>query len=246
MTPYTVGDLFAGIGGFSLGFERAGWRVAWQVEIDKFCRGVLARHWPDVARYADVQDFPPAENREAFRVDCITAGWPCQDISTAGSGGGLAGARSGLFFEVVRVVGELRPRVVVLENVPALRFRGLDRVAAELAALGYRVQRESVRAADFGAPHIRERIFIVAVSAPDGSRQPQGHIEKSGRRVGDVDEAVADTRGQGLPAPKQKNISKTGRWKKGEQLPDAVGGPLNPQWVEWLMGFPDGWTDCAH
>src|SRR5688572_178006 len=135
----TVGSLFAGIGGFDLGFERAGFQVKWQVEIDPFCRAVLAKHWPDVRRYEDVRECCGSLLRrtagdlrcaECGRrdwlpyVDCIIGGFPCQDVSFAGDGEGLAGARSGLWREYARIISELRPRYVVVENVAALIQRG--------------------------------------------------------------------------------------------------------------------------
>ena len=112
--PLTFGSLFAGIGGFDLGFERAGMVCKWQVEIDDYANRVLAKHWPDMRRWPDVRTWPQPDTE---RVDVICGGFPCQDISYAGQGAGLDGDRSGLFFEAVRVVRELRPRVVVLENV---------------------------------------------------------------------------------------------------------------------------------
>ena len=112
-----VGSLFAGIGGFDLGFERAGMRVAWQVELDPYCRAVLARHFPDAARFEDVCEVGA---RNLAPVDLICGGFPCQDLSPAGRGAGIDGARSGLWAEFARIVRELRPRYVVVENVPAL------------------------------------------------------------------------------------------------------------------------------
>jgi DNA (cytosine-5)-methyltransferase 1 len=112
-----VGSLFAGIGGFDLGFERAGMRVAWQVELDPYCRAVLAHHFPEARRYEDVREVGAAN---LAPVDLICGGFPCQDLSPAGRGAGLDGARSGLWAEFARIVRELRPRYVVVENVPAL------------------------------------------------------------------------------------------------------------------------------
>lgn len=112
----TIGSLFAGIGGLELGLERAGLGpVVWQVEIDPYCRSVLARHWPNAVRYPDVQRVGSAN---LSPVDIICGGFPCQDVSGAGKGAGLAvGTRSGLWYEYRRIVAELAPRVVVAENV---------------------------------------------------------------------------------------------------------------------------------
>src|SRR5687767_562507 len=110
----TFGSLFAGIGGFDLGFERAGMRCEWQVEIDPYCRRVLAKHWPDVRRWDDVRTFPPDGD---WGVDVICGGFPCQDISAAGKQAGIEGERSGLWGEYERIIRVLRPRIVVVENV---------------------------------------------------------------------------------------------------------------------------------
>jgi DNA (cytosine-5)-methyltransferase 1 len=167
-----VGSLFAGIGGFDLGFERAGMRVSWQVEQDPYCRAVLARHFPDAARFDDVrevgaQNLPP--------VDLICGGFPCQDLSSAGKGAGLNGARSGLWSEFARIVRELRPRYVVVENVPALLTgKGkrwdrapVGRVLGDLAEAGYDAEWACLSAREFGAPHLRKRVWIAAYPAWD-------------------------------------------------------------------------------
>ena len=128
----TCGDLFAGIGGMSLGLERAGFTVRWQVETDPYCENILARHWPHVHRRQDVR-FAGTATLE--RVDLIAGGFPCQDISAAGKGAGLErGHRSGLWREFARIVRELRPSWVLVENVPALRRRGADLVLGDLHA----------------------------------------------------------------------------------------------------------------
>ena len=156
----TFGSLFAGIGGFDLGFERAGMACKWQVEIDDFASKVLAKHWPDVHRERDILQCG-GHNLES--VDVICGGFPCQDISYAGRGAGLDGERSGLFFEAVRVVRELQPQCVVLENVAALLNRGLDRVLGTLAEIGYNAEWHCIPAAAVGAPHIRDRVFVIGI-----------------------------------------------------------------------------------
>lgn len=155
-----IGSLFSGIGGLELGLERAlGWSVAWQVEVDEWCRRVLARHWPDAERFADVRAVGASVLRP---VDLICGGFPCQDVSAAGKGAGLAGERSGLWFEYLRIVRELRPRLVVVENVASGERRWVDTVCDELDALGYRPRPIALSAADVGAPHLRRRVFVVA------------------------------------------------------------------------------------
>jgi DNA (cytosine-5)-methyltransferase 1 len=163
----TVGSLFAGIGGFDLGFERAGFDVRWQVELNAYCRAVLRKHWPAARKYADVRKVG-AGNLEP--VDVICGGFPCQDISFAGFGGGLDGSRSGLWREYRRIVCELRPAVVVVENVAALAQRGLGVVLGDLAALGFDAEWSSVSACEMGAPHMRQRLFIVAYANSEHGR----------------------------------------------------------------------------
>jgi len=117
-------SLFAGIGGLELGLERAGLGTTrWQVELEPFNRKVLAAHWPDAERFADVRDV----SAEDFPgCDVICGGFPCQDISSAGKGEGIDGQRSGLWREFARLIGEIRPRIVVVENVPDLAFEDSD------------------------------------------------------------------------------------------------------------------------
>jgi DNA (cytosine-5)-methyltransferase 1 len=166
----TVGSLFAGIGGFDLGFERAGFDITWQVEIDPWARAVLAKHWPHVHRHDDIRT-AGAHNLET--VDVLCGGFPCQDISLAGKGAGLGeGTRSGLWSEYARLIRELRPRYGVVENVSALLARGLGRVVGDLAACGYDAEWDCIPAAAVGAPHRRDRLWLVAY--PSGVQQRGG------------------------------------------------------------------------
>jgi DNA (cytosine-5)-methyltransferase 1 len=161
----TFGELFAGIGGFSLGLERAGMKCAWQVEIDPYARAVLNKHWPDVPRHDDVRTFPPTHTHthtQDFRVDLICGGFPCQDISNAGDKKGLLGHRSGLWKEFARIIGEIRPRYVVVENVSALLSRGMGAVLGDLSSLGYDAEWHCIPAAAVGSPQFRDRVWIVA------------------------------------------------------------------------------------
>lgn len=175
MTQITFGSLFAGIGGIDLGFERAGMVCKWQVEINPYAQRVLAKHWPEVRRHDDVRTWPQPDTE---RVDVIAGGFPCQDISYAGKGAGLAGERSGLFYEVTRIVREMGPRVVVLENVAALLTRGLGDVLGTLASLGYDAEWHCIPAAAVGAPHIRDRVFILANAI--GERSGPRRAERKG------------------------------------------------------------------
>lgn len=165
----TFGSLFAGIGGMDLGLERAGMQCKWQVEIDDYATKVLEKHWPNVERFRDVRECGKHNLRA---VDVIAGGFPCQDISFAGAGAGLDGERSGLYFEVLRLVRQLKPKYIFLENVSALLNRGLDRVLGTLAEVGYDAEWHCLQAADFGAPHLRDRIFIVGYA--NGERRCGG------------------------------------------------------------------------
>jgi DNA-cytosine methyltransferase len=167
----TFGSLFSGIGGIDLGLERAGMRCRWQVEVDPYYCKVLAKHWPDVPRYGDIRELT---GDELERVDLIAGGFPCQDVSLAGKRAGLDGERSGLWGEYRRLLGVLRPRWVCVENVPGLFTAGFDRVIGDLASLGYDAEWTTLRASDFGAPHRRERVFIVAHAQRVQSSQRNG------------------------------------------------------------------------
>lgn len=151
-------DLFSGIGGFSLGLERAGMRTIQFVELNPYCQAVLAKHWPSVPIYGDAQTFAASIGF----ADLICGGFPCQDISHAGAGAGIDGERSGLWSSFARLVGEIRPRYVIVENVAALLDRGMGRVIGDLARIGYDAEWSVVSACSVGAPHVRRRVFIVA------------------------------------------------------------------------------------
>lgn len=163
----TVGSLFAGIGGIELGLERTGgFKTIWQVESDEYARRVLEKHWPDVRRWDDVRTFPPDETWE--RPDLICGGFPCQDISKAGRQDGIDGERSGLWSEYARIIGVVRPRFVLVENVAALLSDGMGRVVGDLATLRYDAEWDCFPAVAFGANHERDRVFIVAYPQGDG------------------------------------------------------------------------------
>ena len=194
-------DLFAGIGGFSLGLERTGgFETVAFCEIDPYCQRVLAKHWPGVPIYDDIKEIvadagcmrqlqPQGSQQEIRRrtsdsylkgldgnpigpIDVITGGFPCQDISLAGKGAGIDGERSGLWSELARLIGDIRPRYAILENVAALLGRGLDRVAGDLAEIGYDCEWHCIPASAVGAPHRRDRVWIIAYPQyPDPKKQ---------------------------------------------------------------------------
>lgn len=168
-------SLFAGIGGFDLGLERTGgFETVAVAETDTYAARILAKHFP---RAPNIGDVTKAEYPDA---DIICAGFPCQDLSNAGKRAGLAGERSGLFWEVVRAVRMVRPRVVVLENVAALHNRGLGEVLGALAALNYDAVIHCIPASHVGAPHDRDRTWIVA-NAIGRERWAQSYNRALGR-----------------------------------------------------------------
>lgn len=174
----TVGSLFSGIGGLELGLERAGMQVTWQVELNEYASKILAKHWPNVHRERDIRE---CGGHNLAAVDLICGGFPCQDISNAGERAGITGERSGLWSEFARIIGELRPRYVVVENVAALLQRGMGRVLGELAALGYDAEWHCIQAADAGAPHLRDRVFILAyANSAEWRPQPKAWYEPNG------------------------------------------------------------------
>lgn len=220
----TFGSLFSGIGGFDLGLECAGWECKWQVEIDPWRQRILARHWPAVPRWADVREFCRNGSElvsgwrkadvEAIRrgqaepiqlsVDLICGGFPCQDLSVAGRRAGLAGERSGLFFEFARIAQTLRPTWLLIENVPGLltSAKGHDFavVVDTLAELGYGVAWRILDSQYFGVPQRRRRVYIVghlgAPCPPEILFEPEGGARDSpaGRKAG---EELAGTLGGG-------------------------------------------------
>ena len=177
-------DLFSGIGGFSLGLERAGMTTAAFCEINPHARLVLNQHWPEVPIYDDVETL--TANRlaaDGIAVDVICGGFPCQDISLAGLGAGLAGERSGLWFQFHRLIEEIRPQWVIIENVSALRSRGLEQVLGGLAALGYDAEWHCIPASAVGAPHRRDRVWVIAYPQRSGF-QPEEPCHGTLRRMG--------------------------------------------------------------
>ena len=213
----TVGSLFSGIGGFDLGLERAGMRSVWFCEADEFCTRVLARHFPGRPIYPDVCGLRGADLEP---VDVLCGGFPCQDLSYAGAGAGLGGARSGLWSEYARLVGELRPRYVVVENVAALLARGLGTVLADLAAVGYDAEWDCIPASAVGAPHRRDRIWLVAYpGSDDGGQGRQGRSASGGAREPLAERALQD------PDAASEGLEGTGLRGRPADLRADVGDP---------------------
>jgi len=197
VTP--IGSLFTGIGGLDLGLERAGLGpVLWQVECNERARAVLEQHWPEAIRYDDVRSVGAAT---LARVGLICGGFPCQDVSSAGARAGLQGSRSGLWFEFERIVGELRPEWVVVENVASGAALWVDTVLRELEQLGYACLPIPLAASDVGAPHRRSRVFVVAHADRQGQSAfaVHGEMERSSRAARDVADALQPRREEDRP-----------------------------------------------
>lgn len=263
-----VGSLFSGIDGLALGVQLVtGARLAWHAEVDPDACTVLARHW----RAPNLGDVSAVDWGRVEPVDIIVGGFPCQDISLAGKGAGIDGERSGLWRCYVDAIRALRPRFALVENVAALVARGLDRVLRDLAESGYDASWATLTSAAVGAPHKRERLFILAADA-DGSRR-EGPDERQAQLCDDAGYrgALADADRSGLRDAEQRHAGRGDgvRYEGRAELVDDGEGAgrypggvsagvrkvgartgarstaarrLNPDFVEWMMGFPPGWT----
>lgn len=231
----TFGSLFAGIGGFDLGLERAGMECRWQVEIDDYASRVLAKHWPHVQRWGDVRTFPPGKAEE-WRVDLICAGVPCQPVSHAGKQKGADDERW-MWGEALRVVADLQPRFFVAENPVGIlnhdggrTFRGLLRA---ITSVGYVCEWHVIAAADVGAPHRRQRVWLVAYA--DSVSRTEGQPRRAGR---------------GLPAASAGSQGRQNQGQAGSiaghcgaDVADANGGGLA---VQWLSEYGDEQGEPRH
>lgn len=234
MSKLRVLDLFSGIGGFSLGLERTGgFETVAFCEIHPFCRRVLAKHWPGVPCYDDVRTLTAERLRaDGISVDAICGGFPCQDVSVAGARGGLEAARSGLWAEYHRLIGELRPRFVLVENTTGLLSLGMGRVLGDLAESGYDAQWDCISAKRVGAPHERDRVWIVAYPNEDRFQkrvhvaQPRGEESSSehSRRPAD-----------GIPASSEPADAHAGERPLGSEA-GRVGRIFQP--IPWHRAWP--------
>lgn len=191
MEKLKVLDLFAGIGGFSLGLEKTNlYETSAFCEWDEAARKVLKKHWPKVHIFGDIKNVVGYEGyaSEVYyksgargglydlilsrKVDILTGGFPCQDISNSGSKKGLEGERSGYWFEYLRLISEIKPKGIIIENVSALRTRGLETVLQGLNQVGYDAEWHCIPASATGAPHERDRLFIIAYSTRFGFKKP--------------------------------------------------------------------------
>lgn len=223
MRKLQVLDLFSGIGGFTLGLERTGgFETVAFCEIEEFPRKVLKKHWPKVPCYHDVRELTADTlRRDGIEVDVICGGFPCQDISTSGRKVGIDGSRSGLWSEYNRLISEIRPIFVVVENVTALLGNGMGRVLGDLASIRYDAEWDSLPAWFAGCPQIRDRTWIVAY--PQGQRC-EAVFEKL-RVLYSTSAGGAGLAGRGGPV----------------DAADASGilWPVEPTMVRVADGFPD-------
>jgi DNA (cytosine-5)-methyltransferase 1 len=244
----TFGSLFAGGGGFDKGLENAGWQCEWQVEINDDCNRVLAKHWPGLRRHGDVRTFPPG-NPDDWRVEWIVGGFPCQDISVAGKRVGIEGERSGLWGEYVRIIRTLRPSGVIVENVAALLSNGMGRVLGDLAELGFDAEWDVLPTCAFGAPHSRERVFLIAHSdqercrrwrdrMSDAPRHDHWKATQAQREWKDVErwlrETFSDCDREETDAATAGMVDGIPAWMDREAECGIFGNSVSPIVAEWL------------
>ena len=200
------GSLFSGIGGIDLGFERRGIETIWTCEIEDYPHSILQKRFPDAVHYRDVRNI----DESVEKPDIISGGFPCQDISIAGKGAGIDGERSGLWAEMFRIIGLLRPKYTLIENVPMLVHRGLSRVLSDLASIGYDAEWQIISAKDVGAWHLRKRIFIVSYTDNTGLEKQWLGITNGKKQpaVKCLRENVSDSESVGQRGRSMRNYSR--------------------------------------
>ena len=263
---YRVASLFSGIGGIDLGFEKAGFEISYQCEIKAFCQAILEKHWPSVPRGADIKEVRSAEIPAA---DVWVAGFPCQDVSLArmGKRDGLRGRQSGLFFEFARLVGEARPRVLMLENVSGLlsshQGRDFGVVLGTLAELGYSLGWRVLNSKNFGVPQSRSRVYVVGcyrdregppaiLFEPECSPGVPETGGKNGKKPLSPFKRILEHAGAKGPITKAiayclyaESARHTGTdWSRNYVSYPSRGEVrrLTPSECEGVMSFPPGWT----
>jgi len=245
--PMTIGSLCSGISGLDMGVTAAtGARTAWFCEREPAPRQVLARHYAGVPVYADVRttDWDSVEP-----VDIVTAGYPCQPFSLAGLRKGTNDERH-LWPFVADAIRRVGPRCVLLENVRGHLTLGFDRVLGDLADLGFDARWGLFRASDVGAPHQRARLFILARHPDRATGADRSAADADGQRLEEQRGTVAVAT-QRTCAERRGGRPHMGRYEAAVGRWEAIHGPaphpladgrLNPAFVEWMMGFPPGWT----
>ncbi len=249
--------LFAGAGGGILGGVLLGWRTVCAVEIDAFCRSVLLQRQADgiLPRFPVWDDVRTFDGRPwAGCIDVISAGFPCQDISSAGTGAGIDGERSGLWSQVVRIAGEIRPRFLFLENSPLLVGRGLARVLGDIAGLGMHARWGTLGADEVGAPHIRKRIWVVAYADENGREWPdlplQPRRQNEGRAFASrCGETAADACGNRLEGAIHMGDGEEAHGDGAGRAPTRGNEPQGWQGDHpepGILGMDDGLADWKH
>ena len=234
-------DLFSGIGAYALGLQRAGMEVIAVCEVDDWCQALLRKHFPGVPQLADIS----TANFDEVKADVIIGGFPCQDISNAGTRTGIAGARSGLFWELVRAVRVVRPGYVILENVAALldRGRGMGIVLGALAEERYDAEWDCISLDEIGAPHGRARVWIAAADRDRAERADRSGeaVRRGQRRAPEGCETSAhrdDTNlGEGAAIP----VSRRQRIREGEAQPAANADRSRELQPLWLLSHVRRW-----
>jgi DNA-cytosine methyltransferase len=304
-------DIFSGIGGFSIGLEKAGMQTVAFCENNLFCQKILKNHWKSIAVFSDVSTLTIDDFITLPKIDVIAGGFPCQDISCAGKQLGINAKRSGLWKEFKRLINEIKPKYAIIENVANLRGNGLITVLQDLWEIGYDAEWHCIPASAFGAPHRRDRIWIIAYSTcisknrlPSGKEERQSlfrdncknatnaHCQRcncrecyrQGRCIQENSQWECsethkewDIRESGISKiceilPNANGQRSQGHWQLGEiskickqeqislyyrtrgidqwgkepkSIPRLKDERLNPDWVEWLMGFPSSWTESG-
>jgi DNA (cytosine-5)-methyltransferase 1 len=266
-SAYRVASLFSGIGGFEIGFERAGFETTFQCEINTFCQAVLEKHWPKVPKAHDIKELTGADIPAS---DIWVAGFPCQDVSLArmGKRAGLRGSKSGLFHEFARLVGEGRPRLLCIENVSGLLSshggRDFGVVLGTLAELGYSLGWRLLDSKNFGVPQSRNRVFVVGCNrdwgcAPQVLFEPErsgGMLEKdrkNGAKTVSPFARIIEHPGRKRAVTKAiayclyaESARHTGTdWSRNYVCYPEEGRVrrLTPSECEGIMAFPPKWTD---
>lgn len=225
-----AGSLFSGIGGIEIGFEREGIETAWFIENEPYAQAILKKRFPHAQIYGDITQL---DFEAVPKVDILTGGFPCQDISNAGKRAGIEGSRSSLWKYYKKAIRVLRPKFALIENVSALASRGLDVVLSDLASIGYDAEWYCIPASAIGAPHQRDRIFIIAY--PNSDSQPNESVHE-GKRQRFMDENVENSQ---CDRTEEGNRKENDRGKKTEQYSDKPCIPSPGEWDSLWAAEPE-------
>lgn len=245
---YHLLDLFSGIGGFALAARMAGVPIRnhFHSDIEPYANRVYAARFPDADQLGDVRKIDGRKLREENPGDwLVCGGFPCQDVSTAGKRKGLAGARSGLWYEMHRIIDELQPKYVLGENVAQLCFQGLDRVVLSLSEIGYDAEWQVISARAVGAPHLRERLWIVAYPQQDAAADADLH--GLGLGLGQLPEGERDLGGCKVFGESTQGHPAWADWKGPLERREMASQPLIRRVDHGLSDRLDrSWADRGH